>query len=37
VKKWAPWAGHLWTVTLMLATAPMFLEPTARILGMEPR
>ena len=37
VKKWAPWAGHTWTVLWMLGTAPLFIEPTARVLaGLTP-
>jgi hypothetical protein len=35
-KRWAPWAGHLWTIMWMLATAPLFLEPSVRVLGLPP-
>jgi hypothetical protein len=34
VKRWPPWAGHAWTVSWMLATAPLFLEPSVRVLGV---
>jgi len=36
VRRWLPWAGHTWTVFWMLLTAPMFVEPAARVLGQAP-
>jgi hypothetical protein len=32
VRSWVPWAGHVWTVSMMVVTAPLFLEPCARVL-----
>jgi hypothetical protein len=32
VRKWAPWAGHVWTVGWMLITAPLFVEPAAEVI-----
>ena len=34
VRKWPSVAGHVWTVTWMLALAPMFVEPVLRLLGL---
>ena len=34
VRTWPSWAGHTWTVACMLATAPLFLEPAVRTLGL---
>jgi hypothetical protein len=36
-RRWSPRAGHAWTVGCMLATAPLFLEPAVRVLGMPAR
>lgn len=36
VRTWRPSLGRAWTVTWMLATAPLFLEPTVRVLGLVP-
>jgi hypothetical protein len=33
VRRWAPWAGHAWTVVWMLALAPGFVEPIVQGLG----
>lgn len=33
VRRWAPWAGHAWTVVWMLGPAPLFIEPILRVLG----
>ena len=33
VTKWRPLAGHAWTVGVMVATSPMFIEPMLRVLG----
>ncbi len=33
VRRWAPLAGHVWTLAWMVATAPLFLEPAVRVLG----
>lgn len=34
VRRWAPWAGHVWTVVWMLALSPIFVEPIVRVLGL---
>lgn len=31
VKRWKPRAGHVWTVTVMLLTSPLFVEPAVRV------
>jgi hypothetical protein len=33
VRRWGARAGHVWTVSWMVATAPLFLEPAVRVLG----
>ncbi len=33
VREWPKAAGHVWTVTWMIALAPMFVEPILRLLG----
>ena len=32
VRKWEPWAGHVWTVGWMIVTAPLFVEPAAEVI-----
>jgi hypothetical protein len=32
VRKWEPWAGHVWTVGWMVVTAPLFVEPAAEVI-----
>lgn len=32
VTKWRPAAGHAWTIGVMVATSPMFIEPMLRVL-----
>ncbi len=33
-RRWAPWLGRVWTITWMLATAPLFAEPALRVFGV---
>lgn len=33
VRRWSAAAGHVWTWAVFLGTAPLFVEPTLRILG----
>jgi hypothetical protein len=36
VRRWPAWGGHAWTVAWMTLTAPVFLEPMVRVLGVAP-
>jgi hypothetical protein len=33
VRRWAPWAGHAWTVAWMTLLSPLFTEPMVRAMG----
>jgi len=33
VRRWAPWAGHAWTVTVLGLLSPLMVEPALRALG----
>jgi hypothetical protein len=33
VASWPPWAGHTWTLTAMIATSPLFVEPLLRVIS----
>jgi hypothetical protein len=37
VTRWPAWAAHVWTVSWMLATAPLFVEPVVRVLFAQVR
>ncbi len=37
VRRWPAWRARLWTVAWMLGTAPVFLEPAARVVVGAPR
>ena len=34
VRRWAPWAGHAWTVAVLGALSPLMVEPGLRVLGL---
>jgi hypothetical protein len=33
VARWPAWAGHAWTIAVMLGTSPLFSEATLRVVG----